>query len=133
MNKQITLYSATDGGITSEREDPDITGQTGLLAFLRSPMQILNDPGGEGEEGPRKTNRKSEAREKAGGWLWGLESGHNSPCLSKVQELSRELRTGLFALPFKTNLLILVYRVLVHSFYMPMNTTPLQLYLANNL
>lgn len=49
----------------------------------------------------KKTKGQSEARGKAGGWLWGLESAIIL-VLSKVETL------GLSALPFETNLLILV-------------------------
>lgn len=41
-----------------------------------------------------KNLKGNEAREKAGGWRWGLEPGHNSLLTQLKSELSRELGKG---------------------------------------
>lgn len=123
-NEQITLYSTTDGRIMSEREDPAMTGQTAFLAFLRSLRPFLNDPSWGGGGGNDKKKLEGKVRQgrrlEAGFGIW-----NQAIILVYLKSTSHLGNSRLSALPFKTNLFILVYEVLVCSFYMPINTTPL--------
>lgn len=83
-NEQITSYGATDGRITAER----ILILQAQLALLRAPRQSLKDPSWGGKIDKKKTKGESEAREKVGGWFWGLESAIIL-VLSKVQAQNR--------------------------------------------
>ena len=104
-NEQITFYAATDGRVTAER----ILILQAQLALLRAPRQSLKDPswGGKNDKKKLRGKVKQGTRLEAGSGVW------NQPQF--LFYLKSKLKTGLFALPFKTNLFILVQEVLVCS------------------
>lgn len=67
-----------------------------MSLFPQRQWENIREREGQAKPGVGRVGTVGQLRweEKAGGWPWGLPSDLNSPCLSKVQELSRELRKG---------------------------------------